>query len=79
MVSQIAKRIVYPALYWTLLVSSAFVGIGGMSIQAAPDRVIRLLWINDGILAAFTFLVAIIVFAVRSKKTSPEELMDNSR
>jgi hypothetical protein len=68
MVSRIVKGILGPALWWTVLVSSAFIGIGGMSQQAAPERVIRILWLDDGIVAVTTFSVAIAIFTLRTKK-----------
>jgi hypothetical protein len=71
MTSRALKAVVGPALFWTCLVGSAFVGIGGMGLQGASDAEIRYLWIWGGIFAAMTFLIAIIVFSVRCNDIDP--------
>lgn len=74
MISRIAKIAVGPALFWAMLVGSAFVGIGGMSLEGAgaSDAGIRALWHGGGIVAGLTFLVAMIVLGARKTPTDAD-------
>ena len=69
MIRRIAKTVVGPALFWAVLMGSAFIGIGGMSIEGAgaSDAGIRALWQGGGMLTGLAFLLAMIVFGIRGK------------
>lgn len=69
MIVRFVKTVVGPALLWAVFVGSAFVGIGGMSVEGAgaSDAAIRALWQGGGILTGLTFLFAMIVFGMRKR------------
>jgi len=67
MIMRYVRSVVLPALWWTLLVAAAFVGIGGLSLEGggASDQAIQRLWEIDGLLASATFITAFVLFAKR--------------
>lgn len=75
MIARIAKTVVGPALLWACLVGSAFAGIGGMSVEGggASDSQIHRLWEGDTVLAALTFVVAVIFFSLRRTARSAHQ------
>jgi hypothetical protein len=62
-----ATTVVGNAFLWAVLVGSAFIGIGGMSAEGAGASNVEIqhLWQGDAILTGLTFLVALIIFAMR--------------
>lgn len=74
MIARIARTVVGPAFLWACIVGSAFGGIGGMSVQGggASDAEIGRFWQGDAILTTLTFVVALIVFTIRTMGSHAE-------
>jgi hypothetical protein len=58
------------ALWWTLLLSTGWVGIGGMSLGSASDAAIKRLWEAAALIAGVTFIVVFTTFLLRSGSTN---------
>lgn len=68
MILRFVRFVIGPALSWALLVSTGFLGVGGVSLQGTSDGEVRHLWQAGGIVAIAVFLVAVVVFANRSAR-----------
>jgi hypothetical protein len=63
------RSVALPALWCTLLMATAFVGIGGLSLEGAgaSDLAIQRLWKVGGLLTIATFVTALVIFAKRKR------------
>jgi hypothetical protein len=73
MILRYVRCTVGPALWWTLLLTSAFVGIGGMSLLGSSDsdQDFRRFWQAAAVLAIVSFIVALAIFARRTSAGRP--------
>jgi hypothetical protein len=63
-------RALWNAMMWTLLIGSAFIGIGGLGLEgaAASDVEIHALWKVGTVLAIVTFSVAFVFSSIRAHR-----------